>query len=184
MAFARSAVILGQLAAVALAARNPQTTAVGTSYSFDGTSDGTSYYGPQRRRRLEEELCGVEQVPCEADYGSNYTIYGTALRRVLLDGYDKVMPPSSVRTGEHNYSKAGSVIYIQTRFFKVKEINAAEGQMRLKVWFRLTWTDERLAWNPDDYGGGSTLQCEGRAAGARNRVRHAAAHATARHGAG
>jgi len=140
-------------AAFALAARSPQTTAVGTSYSFDGTSS----YGPQRRRRLEEELCGVEQVPCEADYGSNYTIYGTALRKVLLDGYDKVMPPSSVRTGEHNYSQAGSVIYIQTRFFKVKEVNAAEGQMRLKVWFRTKWYDSRLSWNPQDYGNITTV---------------------------
>eukprot|EP00438_Fugacium_kawagutii_P007260 Skav221919 [mRNA] locus=scaffold5163:65683:67398:- [translate_table: standard] len=37
------------------------------------------------------------------------------------------------------------------RFFKVEEIDASRGQMRLKVWVRLRWVDQRLSWNPEDY---------------------------------
>ena len=25
--------------------------------------------------------------------------------------------------------------------------------MRLKIWMRMNWVDQRLSWNPDDYGG-------------------------------
>lgn len=61
------------------------------------------------------------------------------------------------------------------RFFKVQGVDASTGQMRLKVWVRLTWnlgergvlfglcgrqsqglgdprSDLRLSWDPADYG--------------------------------
>ena len=33
-----------------------------------------------------------------------------------------------------------------TRFFKVREVSASNGHMKLKVWFRTKWVDERLSW--------------------------------------
>ena len=36
--------------------------------------------------------------------------------------------------------------------WQVDSVSAAEGALQLKVWFRLTWYDPRLAWDPEDYG--------------------------------
>ena len=41
----------------------------------------------------------------------------------------------------------------QIRFFKVESVAAAAGAMRLKIWFRLQWTDSRLSWNESEFGG-------------------------------
>jgi hypothetical protein len=39
------------------------------------------------------------------------------------------------------------------RFFKVQQIQPASGSMRLKVWVRMSWYDNRLRWDPADYDG-------------------------------
>ena len=46
---------------------------------------------------------------------------------------------------------------LQLRFFKVESVLAADGRMTLKVWMRTSWTDERLRWNPDEWGGVTQL---------------------------
>ena len=48
---------------------------------------------------------------------------------------------------------------LQLRFFKVESVLAADGRMTLKVWMRTSWTDERLRWNPDEWGGVTQLTC-------------------------
>jgi hypothetical protein len=73
------------------------------------------------------------------------------------EGFDRILPPTSNRSesGDH-YSNAGTTVSIQIRFFKVQEVNAVEGTMRLKIWMRLGWQDERLKWNASLYGGVTT----------------------------
>ena len=90
----------------------------------------------------------------------SYTHYATQLRAHLLADYDKGVPPSSDRDGFSN-SYAGADISMAIRFFKVDSVHAAEGRMSLKVWLRMSWSDERLSWDPADWGGVDQLQFMG-----------------------
>ena len=38
------------------------------------------------------------------------------------------------------------------RFFKVQAVDASAGHMRLKVWVRMRWMDDRLSWEPAAFG--------------------------------
>lgn len=60
-----------------------------------------------------------------------------------------------------DYSGTGTDVGMQIRFFKVMNVKAAEGSMKLKVWVRMYWKDARLAWNPEDYGGITSTQFKG-----------------------
>lgn len=80
-----------------------------------------------------------------------YTQWVTQLRSHLLADYDKGAPPTSIRTAK--YSGAGTDVKMQLRMFKVLGVSATEGQMTLKVWWRMWWNDTRLEWNPADFGG-------------------------------
>lgn len=80
----------------------------------------------------------------------SYTEYATLLRAHLMNGLDAAVPPKSVRTVD--YSQAGTEVRMSIRFFKVQGVSASEGQMRLKVWVRMTWSDLRLAWDPAAFG--------------------------------
>ena len=72
--------------------------------------------------------------------------------------FSKRVPPKSNRSATSDvryggyYSDAGTDVHMQIRFFKVQNVDAANGKMTLKVWHRLRWSDTRLAWNPKDYG--------------------------------
>ena len=44
-------------------------------------------------------------------------------------------------------------VQLDVRFFKVESVDMAQGSMRLKIWYRMTWQDSRLSWDPADYGG-------------------------------
>lgn len=66
------------------------------------------------------------------------TSEATRLRSDLLRGYDRLAAPITT-------------VGVQIRFFKVEGVRAAEGSMRLKIWLRLTWSDERLRWNAAEY---------------------------------
>ncbi|CAE7416921.1 nAChRalpha1 [Symbiodinium sp. CCMP2592] len=72
------------------------------------------------------------------------------LRRDLLKGYDRVVPPASDRLA--HYSGAGTEVEMQINFFKAQGLDDSTGQMRLKVWVRMGWIDQRLSWNPAEYG--------------------------------
>ena len=79
---------------------------------------------------------------------SDYTTAGSALRAHLLRDYDPVVPPRSTRTGSYaQYSGAGTDVELQVRFFKLDAVHASDGHIRLKVWFRMQWYDERLQWD-------------------------------------
>ena len=78
--------------------------------------------------------------------------FAAQLRSDALDNYDFGLPPSGVARDPIYRSDAGTDVGIQIRFFKVDQINSAEGAMKIKVWYRLSWIDPRLAWDPADYG--------------------------------
>eukprot|EP00439_Symbiodinium_sp_Y106_P035082 s2955_g4.t1 len=79
-----------------------------------------------------------------------YTDHASRLRADLLRDYDSVVPPRSER--DVDYSKAGTDVALEIRIFKVQGVDASLGQMRLKVWVRMSWTDTRLSWDPAAYG--------------------------------
>ena len=88
------------------------------------------------------------------DFRRSYTEHATRLRADLFLNYDNTVPPISVRNPAQQYtSEAGTDVNMQIRFFKVESIKAAEGSMRIKIWYRQNWVDERLAWNTSEYGG-------------------------------
>lgn len=98
--------------------------------------------------------------------GVGYASHANNIRSDVMDrpGFSKYTPPVSNRSataqpryGGH-YSNAGTDVSMQIRFFKVQDVDVAKGIMMLKVWFRTSWTDERLAWNSSDYGGVDTVQ--------------------------
>ena len=93
-----------------------------------------------------------QQTPLAPDFDVSYTNYSTALRAHLLSSYDKVVPPESNRPSV-NYSNAGTDVRMQINFFKVEGVDTANAKMRLKVWLRLTWQDQRLSWDPQQWGG-------------------------------
>ncbi|CAE7666773.1 acr-7 [Symbiodinium pilosum] len=83
-------------------------------------------------------------------FTESYTDDATRLRTDLLRNYDSVVPPRSKRAVE--YSKAGTDVAMEIRIFKVQGVDASVGQMRLKVWVRMSWYDTRLSWDPAAYG--------------------------------
>ena len=91
------------------------------------------------------------------DFTYEYSDYSRALRASLLSTYDKRSPPKSTRTGDSTSnsgpSRAGAEVSVQIRFFKAKEVDLYSGFMTLKVWYRLSWTDHRLAWNETAFNG-------------------------------
>ena len=106
------------------------------------------------------------RCPDRAELSEDYTEYATAIEAAVLSGYQKNQPHKSTRSsnftrdgliGEYYGSEAGTDVRLEVRFFKIDEVNIAKGIMRLNVWFRLSWTDERLAWQPSDHGGVSFI---------------------------
>ena len=82
---------------------------------------------------------------------AGYSTYATQLHDDLLNGYNKAVPPPSVRLV--NYSDAGTDVKLKVRFFKVEAVQPAVGLMAVKVWWKMWWSDLRLSWDPAAYGG-------------------------------
>ena len=97
---------------------------------------------------LSTILASVQLAP---DFSASYTAYATQLRGDLLQNYDQVVPPTSIR--KVPYSQAGTDVGMQLRFYKVRAVSANEGSASLKVWWRMWWNDTRLSWDPAAYGG-------------------------------
>ena len=68
------------------------------------------------------------------------------LRKQLLSDLDSAVPPST--DGAH-----GIEIGLQLRIFKVIDVNLATGRLVLKIWRRMQWYDDRLAWNVSEWPG-------------------------------
>lgn len=90
------------------------------------------------------------------DRSREYSSYASRLHEDLLNGYNKAVAPRSVRKA--SYSKAGTDVYLQVRFFKVEAVEPSIGQLRIKVWWRLSWNDQRLSWDPAMYGNVTELK--------------------------
>ena len=81
----------------------------------------------------------------------SYTHFASKLHADLMENYNKAVPPRSNRT--NSYSQAGTDVELQIRFFKILSVTPSSGTLELKVWYRMMWQDERLAWDPADYNG-------------------------------
>lgn len=91
-----------------------------------------------------------------ATYSPAFTAQSTNLRAHLLgNGYDSRVAPTSLREpGKSNVtSLAGTDVSVNLRVFRLDTVSLADGVLNLRVWMRLAWTDLRLAWDPDDFGG-------------------------------
>ena len=88
-------------------------------------------------------------------YARDYATHATALQASLLAGYNTNVPPVTNSRSPNNVavSDAGTDIQLQLRVFKVDAVDAAHGQMSLKIWLRHSWVDKRLAWNETEWGG-------------------------------
>ena len=88
-----------------------------------------------------------------------YASHATNLRSALLNSYDKMIPPVSNRTDVYEgleggkTSLAGTEVGVNLRVFKVESVDTASSHLKLKVWFRMQWSDLRLAWDPAEFGG-------------------------------
>ena len=74
--------------------------------------------------------------------------------------YDPLVPPTSNRTDGH--SDAGTTVFVQFRILRLMDVDVTKASATLATWVRLRWTDTRLSWNPEDYGGITTLKVLGR----------------------
>ena len=80
-----------------------------------------------------------------------YSYHSARLRAHLLnETYEKMAVPISSRS---DGGTDGTLVSFALRIFKVKDVDTSTGSLRLKVWFRLRWTDLRLAWDPAEFGG-------------------------------
>jgi len=107
-------------------------------------------------------LCVLAQGPGSLDGAPNaqydYAEYATLLHTELLENrtYNVQVPPTSHRITTD--SKAGTDVQVQLRVFKVDELDQSAGHLKIKVWLRLWWTDLRLAWDPEQFGGITEIQ--------------------------
>lgn len=101
-------------------------------------------------------------VPPAPTYRKYSNLHSEAIRQHVFnrEGFSRIAPPISTRAV--NYSDSGADVAVEIRFFKVLKVEPQDGLMELKVWFRLEWRDERLAWNISDFGGVTQTyyQCE------------------------
>ena len=81
----------------------------------------------------------------------SYSYWTQRVREDRLSHYDKVAAPTAERSC--HASAAGTDVEIQIRLFKLMKVAASDGAMQLKVWWRMQWTDERLSWDPEAFGG-------------------------------
>ena len=99
--------------------------------------------------------CCMAVVHAQPNNMFNYTDYASKLVRDKMEWYEKHIPPKSYRPNSNSSggSLAGTDVKLQIRFYTVDKVDVAHGHMSVKIWLRLEWTDLRLAWNPEDYGG-------------------------------
>ncbi|KAG2495533.1 hypothetical protein HYH03_006476 [Edaphochlamys debaryana] len=76
---------------------------------------------------------------------SNATGQQSELLSALLTNYDKTSFPFPADGGP-------VVVEINVAMHTIGSINLQEGSMDLNVWFRLHWSDPRLAWNESEWG--------------------------------
>ena len=102
----------------------------------------------------------VVGVDAHVDVGATQTWRSrniTALRRLLLDGYDRhEVPPI---TGEA--PERGVRVGVQMALNHFTSIDVSTQSMGFFAWWRHDWSDPRLAWDPDDWAGVTELSFVG-----------------------
>ena len=89
-------------------------------------------------------------------YSSNFTDASTRLRSdVFGGGYDPLVAPKSNRsTMSSTNSTAGTDVDLEIRVFKITKVELTpDSTLEMLAWVRQSWHDERLAWDPEEYGG-------------------------------
>ena len=95
-----------------------------------------------------------------------YSQWAQQLRQVLIgsnSSYDKMVVPLSTRTDTYTLgsevlsSQEGTAVGMFLRVFKVVNVDTTDGRLQLKVWLRMTWQDDRLQWDPAEFGGVTQL---------------------------
>ena len=99
---------------------------------------------------LVVRAAGLDEAGQMATVAIHRWLFGDNLRNVSgarFPGYEgdakllAIVPPSNTTV------KAGF------RIFKVESVSPAAGTMTMKVWYRLQWNDNRLAWDPSQFAG-------------------------------
>ena len=114
--------------------RNPKPTQKHTS-------------GNEMRGRLR--LLPLLLLNAASPSAANNASLVNSLRRHLLTDLDPKVAPST--------PDGGLVTKVQFRIFKVISVDVSSGALVLKVWRRVRWFDERLAWDPEKFGGLGTV---------------------------
>ena len=87
-----------------------------------------------------------------------------ALRTKILTNMNPKVPPSTaagvgnqvckqqcapdVRFTDNTLNPRTLQVWVQFRIFKVLSVDLRSGRLQFKVWRRVRWFDDRLAWNP------------------------------------
>jgi hypothetical protein len=85
----------------------------------------------------------------------NSSIPAMKLRRDLLEDYDRGEFPFEWAWNQSENPeefREGLAVEIGINFHKIFSVDVQKSLVDLVVWFRLSWTDPRLRWNPEDYG--------------------------------
>ena len=87
----------------------------------------------------------------QTSYSSNAF---AVLQQIRMRGLDAAIPPKStpVQWAHTSQEAAHCQVQMQIYFYSVESLVAATGEMKLKVWMRLKWRDDRVAWEPAEFG--------------------------------
>ena len=123
---------------------------------------------PTTRRRLDRSTTAVADA-------ASLTRNETELKEALMSGYDSNTQPADL------------LVRVQVAMLVFPEIDTTAQTVKMVGWWRSQWTDERLAWDRDAWGGVPMITFPGTSEdslivrGHRVRARpHACAHASAR----
>ena len=110
--------------------------------------------------RTAAAATAVVGVDAHVDVGATQTWRSrniTALRRLLLDGYDRhEVPPIAGEAPER-----GVRVGVQMALNHFTSIDVSTQSMGFFAWWRHDWSDPRLAWDPDDWAGVTELSFVG-----------------------
>ena len=82
----------------------------------------------------------------------------TLLKQALLANYDMTVQPPSFG------SERGALVSVQLALQQFQKLDTTNQEIQFFSWWRHSWTDLRLAWDPEDWGGITELTFFGTAA--------------------
>ena len=82
--------------------------------------------------------------------------YAAALKAKLLEHYVKEIAPPRFGT------ERGVRVAVQLSLSQLSDVNVARQEVEFYAWWRHSWRDPRLQWDPDDWGGVAELSFVGR----------------------